>query len=132
MLWSTAMSQHHDKGAALIMGASSGIGATYADRLARRGYELVLVARNEPRLEQLAVRLREAIRAMVRRDDDRSKALATLGAEIVNGDLTDVRDVSRVMEGCKRLYFGMSVSSSYLEATVNTAAVAKHYGVELF
>ena len=46
------MSQHHDKGAALIMGASSSIGATYADRLARRGYELVLVARNEPRLEQ--------------------------------------------------------------------------------
>jgi uncharacterized protein YbjT (DUF2867 family) len=69
---------------------------------------------------------------MVRRDDDRSKALATLGAEIVTGDLTDVSDVSRVTEGCKRLYFGMSVSSSYLEATVNTAAVAKHYGVELF
>ena len=126
------MSQHHNKGVALIMGASSGIGATYADRLARRGYELVLVARNEPRLEQLAVRLREAIRAMVKRDDDRSKALATLGAEIVNGDLTDVRDVSRVMEGCKCLHFGMSVSSSYLEATVNTSAVAKHYGVELF
>lgn len=72
------------------------------------------------------------VRAMVRRDDDRSKALATLGAEIVKGDLTELRDVSRVMEGCQRLYFGMSVSSSYLEATVNTAAVAKHYGVELF
>ena len=72
------------------------------------------------------------VRAMVRRDDDRSKALAKLGAEIVKGDLTDSRDVNRVMEGCKRLYFGMSVSSSYLEATVNTAAVAKHYGVELF
>jgi uncharacterized protein YbjT (DUF2867 family) len=72
------------------------------------------------------------VRAMARRGDDRSKALATLGAEIVNGDLTDVRDVSRVMEGCKCLYFGMSVSSSSLEATVNTAAVAKHYGVELF
>jgi Predicted nucleoside-diphosphate-sugar epimerases len=73
-----------------------------------------------------------AVRAMVRRDDDRSKALAKLGAEIVKGDLTDLNDVRRVMEGCKRLYFGMSVSSSYLEATVNTAAVAKHYGVELF
>jgi NAD(P)H dehydrogenase (quinone) len=71
------------------------------------------------------------VRAMVRRDDDRSKALATLGAEIVTGDLTDVSDVNRVMEGCQRLYFGMSVSSSSLEATVNTAAVAKHYGVEL-
>ncbi len=72
------------------------------------------------------------VRAMVRRDDDRSKALAKLGAEIVKGDLTDLRDVRRVMEGCQRIYFGMSVSSSYLEATVNTAAVAKHYGVELF
>lgn len=72
------------------------------------------------------------VRAMVRRDDDRSRALAKLGAEIVKGDLTDSRDVSRVMEGCNRLYFGMSASSSYLEATVNTAAVAKHYGVELF
>jgi len=69
------------------------------------------------------------VRAMVRRDDDRSKALARLGAEIVQGDLTDLIDVSRALEGCKRLYFGMSVSSSYLEATVNAAAVAKHYGV---
>jgi NAD(P)H dehydrogenase (quinone) len=72
------------------------------------------------------------VRAMVRRDDDRAQALATLGAEIVTGDLTELSDVRRVMEGCQRLYFGMSVSSSYLEATVNTAAVAKHYGVELF
>jgi len=67
---------------------------------------------------------------MVRRDDDRSQVLATLGAEIVTGELTEVSDVRRVMAGCQRLYFGMSVSSSSLEATVNTAAVAKHDGVE--
>jgi NAD(P)H dehydrogenase (quinone) len=72
------------------------------------------------------------VRAMVRRDDERSQALAALGAEIVKGDLTDLIAVRRVMEGCKRLYFSMSVSASYLEATVNTAAVAKHYGIELF
>jgi uncharacterized protein len=43
---------------ALITGASSGIGATYADRLARRGHDLVLVARDTKRMETLAERLR--------------------------------------------------------------------------
>lgn len=43
----------------LITGASSGIGATYADRFARRGHDLVLVARDKTRMDGLAVRLRE-------------------------------------------------------------------------
>jgi uncharacterized protein YbjT (DUF2867 family) len=72
------------------------------------------------------------VRAMVRRFDERSNALAQLGAEVVKGDLTDLNDVHRIIEGCRRLYFGMSVSPSYLEATVNVAAVAKYHGIDVF
>src|SRR5580658_6462945 len=52
------MSSSSPKGAALITGASTGIGAIYADRLAKRGYNLILVARNEQRLNTAAERLR--------------------------------------------------------------------------
>lgn len=43
----------------LITGASTGIGAVYAERFARRGHDLVLVARDQAKLEQLAARLRQ-------------------------------------------------------------------------
>lgn len=49
--------KRHSMGLAVITGASSGIGAVYADRLARRGYDLLLVARNRERLEHLATEL---------------------------------------------------------------------------
>src|ERR1700735_3983735 len=47
----------HSLGTALVTGASSGIGAVYADRLAKRGYDLILVARNGEKLKSLASRL---------------------------------------------------------------------------
>ncbi|MGY3489546.1 uncharacterized protein YbjT (DUF2867 family) [Bradyrhizobium sp. USDA 4011] len=72
------------------------------------------------------------VRALVRREDKRAEALRQLGAEVVQGDLTDLASMHRAIEGCRRIYFGMSVSAAYLEATINTAAVARHHGVEAF
>src|SRR4030095_6266440 len=45
-------------------------------------------------------------------------------------DCRDPADVYRVVSGCRRVYFGMSVSASYLEATVTMAAVAREIGVD--
>src|SRR5215469_2849922 len=72
------------------------------------------------------------VRALVRREDERADALRRLGAEVVLGDLTDLASMHRAINGCARIYFGMSVSAVYLEVTVNTAAVARHHGVEAF
>jgi uncharacterized protein YbjT (DUF2867 family) len=52
------------------------------------------------------------VRALVRREDERAEALRRLG----EGDLTDLASMHRAMEGCGRIYFGMSVSPAYLEA----------------
>ncbi|AYC34054.1 SDR family oxidoreductase [Pseudomonas cavernae] len=75
------MSTQSDKGTALITGASSGIGATYAERLARRGYDLLLVARDRQRLEGIAERLRQ----------DHGVAV-----EVLRADLTTKMDLSSV------------------------------------
>jgi short-subunit dehydrogenase len=77
------MSNNKSQGAALITGASAGIGATYADRLARRGHDLILVARDAGRLEALAAKLR---------------AETGVRIEVLRADLTDKADVGKVTQ----------------------------------
>jgi uncharacterized protein YbjT (DUF2867 family) len=70
------------------------------------------------------------VRALVRREDDRAAALRAAGAAVVVGDLLEPADVYRAVSGSRRVYFGMSVSPGYLEATVTVAAVAREVGVD--
>jgi len=63
----------------LITGASSGIGATYAERFARRGHDLILAARDKSRLDSLAARLR---------------AESNVAVEVLQADLTNPADLS--------------------------------------
>jgi uncharacterized protein YbjT (DUF2867 family) len=73
------------------------------------------------------------VRALVRREDERAQVLRAIGAEVVIGDLTRAGDVARALTGCRRMYFGMSASAAYLEATVTAAAVARDRGgLEVF
>src|ERR1700744_5826819 len=69
------------KGTALITGSSAGIGAVYADRLARRGYDLILVARNQKRLNALAEKLTTETGRSI---------------EVVPADLNDKADLAKV------------------------------------
>jgi uncharacterized protein len=75
------MSNLKVNGTALITGSSSGIGAVYADRLAKRGYDLIVVARNQERLNALA---------------DRLNSETGRSVEVVVADLNQKADVAQV------------------------------------
>lgn len=68
-------------GTALITGASTGLGAVYADRLARRGHDLILVARNGAQMAELAAKLR---------------AETGVAVDVIAADLTKSDDVTRI------------------------------------
>jgi short-subunit dehydrogenase len=69
------------QGTAVITGASTGIGAVYADRLARRGYDLILIARNQALLDEIA---------------KRTAAESGRNVQVVSADLTKKSDLERV------------------------------------
>ena len=96
------MTEAH-KGTALITGASSGIGAIYADRLARRGYDLVLVARNRERLAALSNRITTGTRRSV---------------EILDADLGDKAGLAAVEAKLKQ--------DASITLLVNNAGVGTH------
>jgi uncharacterized protein YbjT (DUF2867 family) len=70
----------------------------------------------------------EPVRAMVHREDARAQRLRDLGAEVVVGDLTNPRNVVDAMTGVERMFFNMSVSLDYLEATAIVCAAARELG----
>lgn len=101
------------KGAALVTGASSGIGTIYADRLAKRGYDLVLVARNEQRLNAVASRLRREtgrqITVLVADLNDRA------GLAKVEAVLRDDQNITMLVNNA-----GVGSVASILQANVDT------------
>ena len=98
------MSALASKGTALVTGASTGIGADYADRLAKRGYDLILVARSQEKLSEVAAQLKSDGRKI----------------ETISADLMKNEDVERVAE---RLRTDPTITA--LVNNAGTASVAK-------
>src|SRR5215468_3219459 len=85
------MTQHKYDNPILVTGAAGAVGG-----IGRNLTEFLLARGNK-------------VRALVRREDARAEALRRLGAEVVEGDLTDLASMHRAIESCRRIYFGMSV-----------------------
>jgi uncharacterized protein len=99
----TDMKTIEAKGTALITGASTGIGAVYADRLAKRGHDLILVARNKERLASLARRLA----------NDTNRNVETVEADLTSpADLQRVEDILRTNAGISLLVNNAGVGAT--------------------
>ncbi|MCK2220222.1 NAD(P)H-binding protein [Actinomadura sp. ATCC 31491] len=72
----------------------------------------------------------EQVRAFVRADDHRAAELRKLGAEVVVGDLREIRSVRPALRGVRRAYFTYPVTAGLLDATAAFAAAAREEGVE--
>ncbi len=70
------------------------------------------------------------VRAMVRKIDERSEALATQGVEVVVGDLFDINSIRAALEGVDAAYFVYPVAPGLIAATVNFALAAKETGTK--
>ncbi|MDY0882348.1 SDR family NAD(P)-dependent oxidoreductase [Dongia soli] len=106
------MTSSSQNGTALITGASSGIGAIYADRLARRGYNLILVARNRPRLDDLARRLA----------DETGRTIEVIAADLsAKSDLARVENVLRTDSSITLLInnAGFGATAQLLDADID-------------
>jgi short-subunit dehydrogenase len=95
------MTSTQSQGTALVTGASSGIGAVYARRLAARGFDLLLVARDLQRLEEAASKLRDEYSVQV---------------EVLKADLTQKDDVLKLEQRLR--------SDSSISLLLNNAGVA--------
>lgn len=97
----------------LITGASSGIGATYAERFARRGHDLVLVARDKARLEALATHLRQQYRVAV--DVLQADLIQSSDLEVVEARLRDDSSIGILINNA-----GIAQSGGFLEQTAQS------------
>jgi short-subunit dehydrogenase len=99
----------------LITGASTGIGAAYAERFARRGHDLVLVARDRARMEALAARLRQENGVAI----DIIQADLTQPAELatVEGRLRDDARIGILVNNA-----GASVGGSFIDQATDDVA----------
>lgn len=96
----------------LITGASTGIGAAYAERFARRGHDLVLVARDVARMEALSARLRQETGVAI----DIIKADLTQAADLATVE-TRLRDDARI--GILVNNAGTAIGGSFVEQSTD-------------